>query len=272
MASNWQYRTNLKVPFESGGYPNEPSGVIPNDTSWKTTSSTTINLPNIQYYFRDANTYPTSPPYTANSSRVVITVSQRITTTIGSDNVVHATVTGTINSIVRDDIQGNPNLGGTAKRNIYIRQYKGGPVIAEFDNLNIATAETIGSNITLPSYTITLQPGQNLSQYSLYIVNCLPGHEGDALPSINVDAMLMGVEVMNPLPEPPKDYRPGMTWNGTAFMSHNRSNGGVCNYWNGSDWTEMRTQDYPDGKGNPPLMYRDGDWYNQALIGNEQSS
>lgn len=269
---NWQYRTNLQIPFESGGYPNEPAGVIPNDTSWKTTNLSSISLPDIRYYFRDANTYPTSPPYTANSSRVVINVSQNIDTVIGNDNVIYATVTGTINSIVRDDIQGNPNLGSTAKRNIYIRQYKGGGVIASFTNLDIATAGTIGSNIILPSYTITLQPGQDLSQYSLYVINCLPGHENDPLPSINVDAMLMGVEIQNPLPEPPKDYRPGMTWNGNAFMSHNRSNGGVCTYWNGTKWEEMRTDDYPTGKGNPPLLYRDGDWYNQAKIGQDADS
>lgn len=264
---DWQYRTNLQVPFESGGYPNEPAGVVPNDTGWKSTTSSTINLPNIQYYFRDANTYPTTPPYTANSSRVVITVSQTISTTISSDNVVHATITGSINSIVRDDIQGNPNLGGNAKRNIYIRQYKGGPVIAggTFTDLDIATAGTIGSNIALPSYTITLHPGQDLSQYSLYIVNCLPGHENDPLPSINVDAMQMGVEIKNSLPV---DYRPGATWNGSNYMSHNRS-GGVCNYWNGSAWVEMRTQNGGVGTDNPPLCYHDGQYYNQYKLGQE---
>lgn len=64
------------------------------------------------------------------------------------------------------------------------------------------------------------------------------------------------------------DYRPGATWNGTNFMSHNR-NGGVANVWNGNVWQEMRTEGAPTGKGNPPLIYRDGDWYNMAKLGQE---
>lgn len=264
---NWQYRTDLKIPFDSGGYPHEPAGVIPDDTSWKTTNSSTISLPNIQYFFRDSNYYPTSPPYTANTSRVVITVSQNITVSFSSDNTLTATFTGTINSIVRDDIIGNPNTGLSTKRNIYIRQYASGPIVpgGQFLNLDIATAGTIGSNIALPSYTITLAPGENLSKYSLYVISCLPGHEGDSLPSVNVDAMQMGIEIKNIAP---KDYRPGATWNGSNFMSHNRS-GGVCNYWSGTDWVEMRTFGYPDGKGNPPLLYRDDDWFDMGKIGQE---
>lgn len=62
------------------------------------------------------------------------------------------------------------------------------------------------------------------------------------------------------------DYRPGMTWNGSAYMSHNRS-GGVCNVWNGSSWKEMRTEGAPSAKGNPPLIFRGNDWFNQAKIG-----
>lgn len=63
------------------------------------------------------------------------------------------------------------------------------------------------------------------------------------------------------------DYRPGMTWDGKNWMSHNRD-GGVCNVYTGS-WTEMRTSGYPDAKGNPPLLYRDGGLWNQAKIGQE---
>lgn len=263
---NWQYRTYMP-DFDSGGYPNEPYGVIPDDTAWKTTSSSTISLPDVQYYFRDANTYPTTPPYTNNSSRVVLTISQSISVSFASDNTLNATVTGTIKSIVRDDIVGNPNTGSTVKRNLYIRQYKGGPVVAggTFTNLDIATAGTIGSNITLPSYTISLAPGEDLSKYSLYVINCLPGHENDSLPSINVDAMDMGVSIKNIAP---KDYRPGATYNGTDYMSHNR-NGGMCNYWNGTEWVEMRTQNGGVGTNNPPLCYHDGQYFNQYKIGQE---
>lgn len=63
------------------------------------------------------------------------------------------------------------------------------------------------------------------------------------------------------------DYRPGSTYNGSTFMSHNRS-GGVCNVYTGS-WTEAKTKDYPTGRGDPPEAYRDGGWYNMAKIGQE---
>lgn len=64
------------------------------------------------------------------------------------------------------------------------------------------------------------------------------------------------------------DYRPGMTWDGTNWMSHNRD-GGVCNVYQNGDWQEMRTEGYPDAKGDPPLLYRDGGLWNMARIGEE---
>lgn len=63
------------------------------------------------------------------------------------------------------------------------------------------------------------------------------------------------------------DYRPGMTWNGTGWMSHNRSNG-KCNIWNGSSWVTMRTEDGGVGTSNPPLIYGNG-WHNMRRIGQE---
>lgn len=64
------------------------------------------------------------------------------------------------------------------------------------------------------------------------------------------------------------DYRPGATWNGVAYMSHNRD-GGVCSVWNGTKWAECRTEGYPDAKGNPPVLYRDNDYYNMAKFGEQ---
>lgn len=63
------------------------------------------------------------------------------------------------------------------------------------------------------------------------------------------------------------DYRPGMTWNGSNWMSHNRS-GGVCNVYEGT-WTEMRTENGGSGTGNPPLCYGSNGWKNQYKLGQE---
>lgn len=64
------------------------------------------------------------------------------------------------------------------------------------------------------------------------------------------------------------DYRPGMIWNGTTFMSHNRNNG-IANIWDGSSWQTMRTENGGVGTGNPPLIYNGTDYVNQKKIGQE---
>lgn len=63
------------------------------------------------------------------------------------------------------------------------------------------------------------------------------------------------------------DYRPGMVYNGSNFMSCNRDSG-VCDIYTGS-WTEMRTSGAPTERGDPPIIYRDNNWWNQAKIGQE---
>ena len=48
------------------------------------------------------------------------------------------------------------------------------------------------------------------------------GYEGRPLPNIGTDAMRMGVFFRNTLPP---DYRPGKTWDGNIWQSHNREAG-----------------------------------------------
>lgn len=64
------------------------------------------------------------------------------------------------------------------------------------------------------------------------------------------------------------DYRPGETWNGANWMSHNRD-GGVCDVFENGGWSTMRTQDGGVGTGNPPLCFHDGQFLNQYKIGQE---
>lgn len=82
----------------------------------------------------------------------------------------------------------------------------------------------------------------------------------------------MSVSICNILLEPPKDYCSGMSWDGANYMSHNRSNGGVCEYWNGTTWVEMKTENGGVGSGDPPLCYHDGKFYNQYKIGQDADS
>lgn len=254
---NYTYQALTRL--DSGGYPGEEYGTIPAMSNPITTSATT-GTQRYQYYYRDS-----ASSSNANSSQVLITIEDSWTASIDNSNRLTITVTTTLVDIGRGNIIGTPSAGGGSLRNIYIRRTPNGPNLVSFLNDNIDTAGNISGTHELGTYTFTLEPGSALSQSSLYLLNCVPGHESDPLPSINVDALYIGTAFTNILP---KDYRPGETWNGANYMSHNRD-GGVCSYWDGSSWKEMRTQDYPTGQGNPPLLYRDGDWFNQANIGQE---
>lgn len=62
------------------------------------------------------------------------------------------------------------------------------------------------------------------------------------------------------------DYRPGATWNGSEWVSHNRSSG-AANIYTGSEWREMRTVNGPDGTDNPPFIRHSSEWKNQRKVG-----
>lgn len=62
------------------------------------------------------------------------------------------------------------------------------------------------------------------------------------------------------------DYRPMAVWNGYNWASCNRSLGWL-GVWNGSQFAECRTEDYPNGVGNAPTLFRDGTFKNEAKVG-----
>lgn len=66
------------------------------------------------------------------------------------------------------------------------------------------------------------------------------------------------------------DYRPGATLdtNTSVWKSHNRV-GGSCHCYDGTKFLEMRTIGAPTEKGNPPSIYHNSVWFNQAKIGKE---
>lgn len=259
MDKNYQYWPTTKII--AGGYDGEEIGASPEVSDWITTNETS-GTTNYQYFFRDSDS-----SQNCASSKVVISAQDEWTASIDNANNLTINIQTTISSIVRTDlIQTCGTIPSTAVRNIYIRADAGGANLFQVLNDHINTAHTISGEVTLPAQTFVLAPGEDTIRGSMWVMGCVPGHEGDSDGSIYVDRMWAGPIFRNILP---KDYRPGMTWNGSAFMSHNRNNGGVCNYWNGSAWVEMRTQGYPTDKGNSPLLYRDGDWWNQAKIGQE---
>lgn len=252
----YQYRSILEIV--SGGYPGEEYGPQGATTDWISTTTLSGDRTSV-YYFRDSN-----HSENANSSKVEITIKDTWTATISENNILNIVADTDIVSIVRNDIRGNPNLGSSATRDIIIRRYAGGPVLNRWNGLNIATIGTISNGVNLASYSFSLAPGEDASQSTLYVINCVTGHESDPLPSTNVDAMYMGVQFRNILP---KDYRPGaIVGVDGQWLSHNRA-GGNRAIFNGSNWVELRTYDGGTGIGNPPSINNGNNWINQRNIG-----
>ena len=268
MAKEYRWKTDANII--SGGYVNEETGIINGSTDWHTTDVLSGSS-SAQYFFRDSDSGQNN-----NSSRVVVDITETWTASIDARNYLTITIQTTINSIVRDDIRGNP---GTAGRSMFVRRENGGAVLWSIQNDPINTAHTLlGSPITLDSYSFTLAPGENLSRGSVYFRSNLYGHDSDPVPSIYVDLMWLGTSFQNILPA---DYRPGAILKSTnkyeinppdgAYYSHNRSSGAchVLAVDGGSTWTEMRTIGAPTEMGDPPAVLHDSKWYNQLLIGKE---
>lgn len=236
-------------------------GVIPSDhTGWQAEqpgpqSGTWV------YWYRDANVGP--PWVDSNSSRVAISLTESWTASIDSRNNLTVTINTTINSVVRDDIQGS-NVDSPG-RYINIYREQGGAAALALTDTQLASAHTIYSGpLVLDSYTFTLAPGESLQRSSLYLHNQTIGYQ-------SYDDIWFGVLFLNDLP---KDYRPGtsLDTNTSVWKSHNRTNG-ACHVLNGSTWQECRTLDGDSGgQGNPPLMLRAANassWYNQRLLGKQ---
>lgn len=230
-------------------------GVIPNDTSWRTTEALT-GAQTVQYWWRDANVASGGQYTDANSSRAIATVRDSWTASIDDRNNLTIRVTSTLLSLDRDDLRGsNQNTPG---RLIQIYREDGALVSSLTDN-QLAVAHNISGQVDLGTSTFTLAPGANNTRQSLLIRNETIGYQ-------SWDIIGIGVQFMNPLP---KDYRPGMVLDGNGvWQSHNRT-AGTAKVLSPSGWNEMRTDDGGVGTGNPPLIRNSTKWVNQRLIGRE---
>lgn len=255
-----QYRYRAAITQHSHGYEGEEIGPPPGTTPWITTSAMSGSNTDT-YYFRDSNA---NPPTNADSSKVSITVTDSWTVSIDAHNVMTVTVDTTVVEIYRGDINGNPNAYYSTKRDLFLRRSLSSANLYEWRGLDIATVGVISHEINFPSYTFTLQPGESASQNTLYVINCTPGHDNDPLPSWYVDAFGVGVEFENILPA---DYRPGQTWNGSNWMSHNRVAGAANIYTSATATQEMRTLGGPTESNDPPTIQTGSRWANQQLIG-----
>lgn len=254
MENTYDYRALLQII--KGGYPGEPHGVIPDDTSWHTaTPSSTSMTRTYTYYYRDSVVQST-----ANSSRVNVNVEDTWTATLSDDNYLTVTVNSRVLSITRDDVRGTPNPSGV-RFNIYIRREKNGGIIKQFLNDNINTAHTISGAFNLGTYTFTLPPGQSAQRGTVYLFNDVVGSNLD-------DEMWMGISFRNNLPP---GYRPGkvLAADGTWYSTNRR--GGKCHIRK-ADGTlkELRSSNGGVGTTDPPFIADDnGVWHNQRKIGQQ---
>lgn len=251
MDKSYQYWPTVNI---TGGYPGELHGSNPAYPNPITTTSRTGSI-NASYYYLDSDA-----GNNANSSQVNVDAEQNWTAEIDSANNLKITISTMINSITRNNIKGIPNSSGWT-RTLRIGQYQGGPVVKTIPNDPINTVHTISGPIDLGTEVFTLAPGEDAARSAIYIFNFAPEYSQTQ----GVDHIYLGVRFINTLP---KDYRPGMVWNGSAWMSCNRATG-VCSVWNGTAWEEMRTMDGGTGTGNPPLIYDGSALVNQSKIGQE---
>lgn len=238
-------------------------GVIPTShTGWQSASAG-AQSGSWTYWYRDANYGPGGAFSDANSSRVAISLTESWTASIDGRNNLTITINTTINSVVRDDLQGNNP--GTPGRTINIYRAQGSPAALALTDSDISTAHTIWSGpAALDAYTFTLAPGESLQRSSLYLHNQTIGYS-------SYDDIWFGVLFMNDLP---KDYRPGAVLNTTnSVWKSNNSTNGACHVLKGSTWQECRTIGGDEGeKGNPPLILTAANassWRNQKLLGKQ---
>lgn len=251
------YRYRAQLTILQGGYAGEDVGVSPADDNWHDSTSLTGSQ-TYTYYYTDSNV---DPGRNDISSQVRINATNSWEASFSNANVLTIRLHTVINSVTRGNIRGaQPARPG---RDIVIRQTANGRDIFKTTDLPLNTEHTIATNLDLGTYNIVLPPGSNTTYPSFYVLNHTTGK---AWTSVYIDEMTAGISFQNPMPP---DYRPGMTWNGSAWMSHNRANGGVANIYKNGGWQTMRTENGGVGTGNPPLIYNGTQFVNQRKIGQE---
>lgn len=179
-------------------------GVTPNNfDTWQTGTVGGTSTGTWTYWYRDSNT-PHYDPWGQmyftddDSSRVALSITDSWTTSVDSMNNLTVSVTTTLNSIVRDDIRGNPIGAGTWGRDISVYRQQGGSLVASYYDGDIATAHTIlaSPGVSLGTRTFTIAPGStgNVAP-SIFLHNQVHG-------DTSYDDIWIGVQFRNHLPAP----------------------------------------------------------------------
>ena len=238
-------------------YGQTTAGVLSGDTSLHTTDVLS-GTSTAQYYYLDSNVVTSG---TANTSRVVIQVTDTWTVSFDSRNNLTVSVSSVLDSIVRDNVNGNPAGSSNLARDMNAYQYEGGTSLWYYRDTNISAAKTIATNISLGTHVFTLAPGQMASRHSMFFFNKTVGAQTAG------DRLNMGVKFVNILPP---DYRPGATLDsGSLWQSHNREAGKAHILGSGGTWAEMRTMAGLEDSDNPPSIRLNDKWLNQRLIGKQ---
>ena len=202
MAKQYQWRTVLNIT--QGGYPNEPHGVVPPDTGWRTEDDGSATRTNTaSYYYVDSDV--SSPDENVNASKVTVGLTETWTASYDDLNTLTIRVNTVITSIDRV-LSGN---AGSSTRDIRIYDSKTGPLLWSKDNDALST-HNILTNLVVDSRTITVAPGGTYEASSLRYWNHSHGMP-EAEPY--VDEMDMGVQFKNTQPAP-TDYRLSYSANG----------------------------------------------------------
>ena len=104
MAKQYQWRAELN--FNAGDPGNLSHGVTPStESNWQTANIGGSESRSYTYWYRDSNTAWSGSYQDVLSSRVATSVTQSWSTSVDNRNNLTVTITTTINSVVRDDIQ-----------------------------------------------------------------------------------------------------------------------------------------------------------------------
>ena len=255
MAVGLQYKENLTQI--SGGYAGEGTGSNGVVQDWTDTSGDS-GTSTVTYYYHDS-TLMTD----ARSTIVYVTITDEWSASKDSHNNYTVTIHSVLNSIRRERV-GSPAAYSVS---MFVRRTAGGANIWTSGGcVDAAANATYANNVDLGTYSMFLPPGHATDTYgTVYYRSNTCGHDGDG-PGAYVDEFWMGINFRNTLPP---DYRPGDTFSGGEWWSHDRSSG-WAGIWNGSTFAEMRTES-GDGStmGNPPYIFGNGNWRNQRKIGRE---
>ena len=186
-------------------------------------------------------------------------------------NIQYSNVKWTLNNDNSVTITGNITAATLVRNRVYQGVYGAmWNIWADFDGVRRFAQTVVGASsgtydLNFPSsFSITVPPQSTSTAASIPYFN--QWTDGGSDPSYQPDEFTVGLIVTNPnLP----DYRPGKIWNGSAWMSHNRSSGFEKIYTSSTDTREMRTMDGGVGTGNPPLIMHQSEFKNSRKIGNE---